>query len=136
MKTTVVYFTLLLAYISGCKENPVEVKPENNKPIIISLISFPGVVGPTDSVIVVCNAMDPDGDTLVYDWTTDGKSKIRGALYPDWSMFHTFDNWCVVYPKNLNDVLIDTCWIQVFARDRKGKSEVQLVSFILKRDSL
>jgi hypothetical protein len=135
MKTIVIFFTLLLAYISGCKENPVEVKPENRRPIILSLTSFPEVIGPTDSVIIVCNAMDPDGDTLVYDWTTDGKSRIKEAAYPDWSIFNTYENWCVVYPKNLNSVLIDTCWVQVFARDRKGKSDVQLVSFILSRDS-
>jgi hypothetical protein len=125
--------TVLLAQ-NNCDDNPV--KPENHHPVILSLTVFPDVIGPLDSVIVICNAMDPDGDTLVYDWITDGKSRIKGTDYPDWSQYNTFENWRVVYPKNLNNVPIDTCWVQVFARDRKGKSVAELVSFVLINDSL
>lgn len=134
MKKTIVLIIVLLAY-NSCNENTLEVG-ENQSPIILSLTVFPDVIGPLDSAIVVCNAMDPDGDTLVFDWTTDGKSRIKGTTYPDWTIFNTYENWCVVYPKNLNNVLKDTCIIQVFARDRKGKSDVQLVSYILIRDTI
>ena len=118
-----------------CNSNPVEVK-ENHKPIIFSLTVFPDTIGQSDSTIVICNAMDPDGDTLVYDWITDEKTKVTFTDYPDWHLYNTFENWCVVYPKNLNPLPIDTCWVQVFARDRKGKSDVRLISFILKNDSI
>ncbi|MCF8354463.1 MAG: hypothetical protein K9H48_08420 [Melioribacteraceae bacterium] len=119
----------------NCDDNPVDVK-ENQRPIIFSLTVFPDTIGPSDSAIVICNATDPDGDTLVYDWITDGKSRIKGTDYPDWSLYNTYENWRVVYPKNLNNVPIDTCWVQVFARDRKGKSDVGLVNFFLIKDSL
>ena len=136
MKIIVVFLTLLFAYLIGCKENPVAVKPENRKPVIISLISFPEVIGPNDSVIVVCNAMDPDGDTLVYDWITSSRLRIKGAN-PSWDtrLFNTFENSRIFYP-NKDLYPFDTVWIQCFARDRKGKSDAKLIIFTVINDTL
>jgi hypothetical protein len=116
----------------GCEDNSVKPEDKNQSPKIFSLSVFPNVIGPQDSVIVICNAFDPDGDTLVYDWFTDGKSKIKGAfIYEETHLWHTFENTCIVYPKNLNNIPVDTLWIQCFARDRKGKSDNRLIDFIL-----
>ncbi|GAB6283088.1 MAG: hypothetical protein STSR0008_18440 [Ignavibacterium sp.] len=136
MKQTIVLISFLFLNITCVDDNPIDGKQENRSPVILSLSVFPDAIGPSDSAIVICNAMDPDGDTLVYDWVTDGKSRITWSDYPDWHVYNTYENWRVAYPKNLNNVPIDTCWVQVFARNRKGKSDVGLVSFILKKDSL
>ncbi len=69
-------FTLLSIQCSD--NNPL--KPENHDPVIRSLTAFPAVIGLTDSVVVICNAVDPDGDTLVYDWISDGRLIVQGAI--------------------------------------------------------
>lgn len=130
----IIIFTSFLSLFFSCDDNPVDSKPENRRPVILSLTVFPEVIGPSDSAIVVCNAFDPDGDTLVYDWITDARLKIKGALPPgDTRLFNTFENSRIFYP---TQQAIDTVWVQCFARDRKGKSDAELVLFIVKRDSL
>jgi hypothetical protein len=132
MKKVLIFFSLtIITLLNTCSDNPV--KSENSSPIIFSLAVFPDVIGPSDSAIVICNAMDPDGDTLVYDWITDGRVRIKGANDYDHSLYHTPENSRIVYPKNLNNIPIDTLWIQCFARDIKGKSANRIVLFFLIR---
>ena len=50
----------------------------NNPPTINSLVANPDWITPSGSLQVTCNATDPDGDMLSYEWTTDG-GKISGA---------------------------------------------------------
>lgn len=102
--------------------------------VISSLTAFPRIIGPADSVTVTCIASDPDGDTLVYDWISDGRTSIQGTF--DWqhSLYNTFENFRVVYPKNINNIPVDTLWVQCFARDRKGMSDNEIVLFILKKE--
>jgi hypothetical protein len=77
--------------------------------------------------------MDPNGDTLVYDWITDARLRIKGANPPgDTRLFNTFENSQIFYPTKL---AIDTVWVQCFARDRKGKSDAKLIIFTVQRDS-
>lgn len=133
MKTLLISFIIL--NLSSCNENPVTVK-ENRSPVILSLTVFPDTIGLSDSAIVVCNAMDPDGDTLVYDWITDGRLKIKDGQVDGHVLYNTFENSRIVYAKNVNNrPPIDTVWVQCFARDRKGKSDAELVLFTVKRDS-
>ena len=136
MKTLIIFLLLvILLGIISCDEEVV--KPINHQPIIFSLTAFPDIIGPQDSSIIICNAMDPDADTLVYDWYTDGKSRIKGApYYNDWVLYNTSENSCIVFPKNVNIIPIDTLWIECSARDGKGGGAVRSVSFILKYDSL
>ncbi|WP_290664987.1 hypothetical protein [Ignavibacterium sp.] len=125
---------LVLMSLSCSDNNPVDNKPENRRPVILSLTVFPDVIGPSDSAIVICNATDPDGDTLVYDWITDARLRINGANPPDdRSLFNTFENSRIFYPTAL---AIDTVWVQCFARDRKGKSDAKLIIFTVIRDPL
>ncbi|MGA2669925.1 MAG: Ig-like domain-containing protein [Dehalococcoidia bacterium] len=50
----------------------------NNPPTINSLVASANWTTPSGSIQVTCNATDPDGDMLSYEWTTDG-GKISGA---------------------------------------------------------
>lgn len=125
---------LVLMSISCSDDNPVDNKPENHRPVILSLTVFPNIIGPSDSAIVICNATDPDGDTLVYDWITDARLRINGANPPDDTrLFNTFENSRIFYPTTL---AIDTVWVQCFARDRKGKSDTKLIIFNVIIDSI
>ncbi|MDP3148977.1 MAG: hypothetical protein Q8N83_07590 [Ignavibacteria bacterium] len=134
MKQLILLVYMLLTII-GCEDNPTDAKKsENHSPTIFSLIVFPDIVGPQDSAIVICNAFDPDGDTLVYDWITDARLRIKGANPPsDSRLFNTFEDSRIFYPTQR---AIDTVWVQCFARDRKGKSDAKLVLFIVRKDSL
>jgi len=45
----------------------------NRHPVITGLVSEePGWVAPSGSLVITCNASDPDGDTLNYSWTAEG----------------------------------------------------------------
>jgi len=124
----------MVVTLNSCSENPV--KSENHRPIIFSLSVFPDVISLSDSAIVICNAIDPDGDTLVYDWITDARLRIKGANpQGDTRLFNTFENSRIFYP-NKNHPPLDTVWVQCFARDRKGKSDAELILFTVIRDSL
>ena len=131
----IVLIILVFLHIICCNENPV--KSENHQPIIFSLIVFPDVICVQDSAVVICNAFDSDGDTLVYDWITDGRLQIKDGQGDGHFLYNTYENSRIVYSKNINNrPPIDTVWVQCFARDQKGKSDVKLVLFIVKRDSL
>jgi len=60
---TVVIVVLLLA--SSC---------DSQRPVIVSLEAEAEWVAPLDSLQVTCNASDPDGDELSYEWSTTGGS--------------------------------------------------------------
>ncbi len=131
-------FILLLFFMfsnNGCdKDNPV--KSQNHNPIILSLTVFPDVIGLSDSAVVVCNAMDPDGDTLVYDWYTDGRLEFKGN--PPWEIgvrSNTNENYQIVFPVQASNFPpVDTVWVQVQARDGKGGGSVaQTIQFVVKQ---
>ena len=129
----IVLITFVLFNILSCDDNPVDGKPENRSPVILSLFVFPDIIGPSDSAIVICNATDPDGDTLVYDWYTDTRLKIKGASRDEPWLFHTYENSRIFYPKNVN-IPIDTPWVECTVRDVKGGNDVQIIHFIVKQN--
>lgn len=137
MKKIILLLTIILLTLN-CNENPVDVKSENRNPVIFSLVAFPDVVKPSDSLIVICNAIDPDGDTLVYDWITSGVVRIKDAITDDNFLYNTYENSRIFYAPDSTHVSIpqDTFRIQCFARDRRGKSDAKIVSFIVIQDSL
>ena len=122
MKRLLYIAVMILSLRFGCKDNPVKPdKPENRSPVIFSVTVFPEIIGPSDSAIVICNAMDPNADTLVYDWITDGRLNIKGAAsFDPHELYNTYENSRVVYPSQYVNVPLDTPWVQCFARDRKG----------------
>ena len=121
---------LALLSINCDNDNPT--KPENHDPIIKSLIAFPEIIGLTDSVVIICNAVDPDGDILVYDWITYGRLRVQGAIPSDHFLYNTHENSHVFYPGGAIRSPVDTPWVQCFARDGKGGQTVpKTVEFIV-----
>lgn len=126
---------LLLALVTvtslaACEDADPVSPPRNRAPVIHSLTVYPAEITPLDSVTVSCTASDPDGDTLVYDWITDGRLTISGAFPGDHSLYNTFENSRVFYPNAVREP-VDTPWVQSIARDRRGRSTGAVVRFIV-----
>ena len=126
--------------IDSCKNNPVDSKPENRSPVLSSVVMFPQVVGPSDSLIVICDATDPDNDTLVYDWFSLSGSivKIKGAHDGDMARYNTYQNSQIFYAPESRFVKAprDTFGLQCGVRDRKGEGDVSnILLFIVIKDS-
>ena len=110
--------------IGACgSDNPVT--PQNHRPSVLSLTVFPAAIGLSDSAIVVCNAMDPDADTLVYDWITDDRVRLQGARPGDPFLYSSYLNSVVVYPQAVTPP--DTVWVEGHARDRRGGMDSRIV---------
>lgn len=129
MKPIIALIILALISIISCNDNPVDSgKPKNRRPVISSVVIFPEVVGPGDSLIVICNASDPDGDSLVYDWySVSGPTvKIKGAHDGDWALYNTYQNSQIFYAPESRFVRapLDTFGLQCAARDGKGGMDV------------
>ena len=136
MKQSTILIAVMLLNTICCSDSGVNSeKPQNHNPVIFSLLAFPDTIGPTDSVIVICNATDPDADTLVYDWITDGRVRIKGALADDHFLYHTHENSRVVYPTQSVRSPVDSPWVQCFVRDVKGGGDERLTQFICRTNS-
>jgi hypothetical protein len=132
MKKIILLLLLTIPFaLNNCDDNPIEL--ENNSPVILSLTVFPEIVEPNDSLIVICNATDSDGDTLVYDWYTTGVVKIKGALPGLPALFNTTENSRIFYAPDSIYVSApqDTFWIECAARDGKGGQVSQSINFIV-----
>ena len=116
----------------NCHDNPVNGKTENRSLLILSLSVFPDIMVPLDLAIVICNAMDPDGDILVYDWHTDSRLKIKGASRNEPWLFHTYENSSIFYSKNVI-IPVNTPWVECNVRDVKGGSDVQIIHIIVQQ---
>ena len=122
---------IVLVGMTGCLiENTTQVK-QNQLPEIISLSVFPEYLASTDSAIVICEALDPDGDTLVYDWFTDSRLRIKGTTETDFDLYHTSEKSRIFYPRNLRNVFPDTLHVTCTVRDVKGGSSSKMVLFYL-----
>lgn len=107
----------LLTCLSGCGvKTPLQ--PENRDPVVQSLIAFPASISPGDSAVVVCHATDPDGDTLMFDWTSDCRLIKRGA--PRDLIWYSFSSTLVVYAGACARAPVDTGWVSCYVRDLRG----------------
>lgn len=122
-------FIIILSFNYNCDEkNPT--KPQNQYPIITSLQVFPAWMQPSDSFIVICEAYDPDGDTLVYDWITPGPIvKIKGT--DDSRLYHTSENSHIFYAPESKFLYTDpdTFFIKCGVRDVKGGGDMDIIYF-------
>jgi hypothetical protein len=105
----------------------------NRQPAISSLTAYPDSMGPSDSTHVICIATDPDRDVLVYDWITDARLLIQGAPARDNTLYNTASNTHVFYPGSASLGVIDTGWVQCFARDGRGMSDARTVRILIHR---
>ena len=118
--------TILISGV-GC-EHP----DENHRPRISTLTATPDrLLNAGDSAIVVCTALDPDGDILVYDWETDARLIPQGAGYNEYYIYNTHSKAHTFYRSSVTPVS-DTAWVRCFARDRRGMSDVKVVNIILR----
>lgn len=117
---------------AACKKQPTGfILPPNNPPAMDSLIASPSTLGAGESTMVRAYATDPDGDRLVYDWFTDSRLKINGALPWDNSLFNTDSSWRGVHNADLPNRINDTAWVRVRARDGKGGETSLRVEILL-----
>lgn len=104
---------------SGCgEETPLQ--PVNRRPVVHSLTAFPTTIGLTDSAIVVCVATDVDGDTLVFDWTSNCKLIKQGEHPWGGPTIYNRGNTLVVYPGSCINAPEDTGWVSCSAHDGRG----------------
>ncbi len=67
----------------------------NQSPVIESLIAEPSVVTRDENAIIECVASDPDGDTLVYEWSAArGDISGQGATVT-WTAPNTCDDYII-----------------------------------------
>jgi hypothetical protein len=130
----------VLLSIIGCNDNPADDgKTQNRNPVILSVTIFPQVVAPSDSLIVICNAVDPDGDTLVYDWYSLSGSivRIKGARPGAFVLYNTPENSRIFYAPDSQYVVApqDTFGLECAVRDLRGGTDVSgLLRFIVTRN--
>ena len=104
--------------IASCNE-PTPLSPVNRDPVVHSLYAFPTTIALGDSAIVVCFATDPDGDTVVYDWSSDCRMVKQGRPN-DFTLFNDLDGRLVVHAGACNRAPLDTGWVSCHVRDGRG----------------
>lgn len=127
-----ILLTVLIA--CGCHAQR-GVEPVNRRPVITGLTALPDTLNPSDSCIVFCEARDPDGDTLVYDWRTDARLTLEGDPLHEGEVFATRSNTHKVFNANLANPINDSAWVQCFAHDRRGLSDNRFIYVLLRRPS-
>lgn len=136
MRISALLAGLVICLQAACKEGTTESPPPvNHHPVITSVVTFPEIVRPSDSLIVVCNAYDPDGDSLFYDWYSSGIVRIRGALPGLPALFHTRENTRVFYSPDSMYVTapLDSFRLECAVRDGKGGMAVRAIYFVVGR---
>ena len=120
---------LLLLLVGACKKGHITGPPplQNHNPQILSLWAFPNSIGPTDSMVVVCQASDEDGDSLVYDWFTDSRFIIAGNNPSDHDLYNSPFNFHVFY-RNYVSQTDTTAWVQCIVRDGLGGAAGQVLT--------
>ncbi len=122
---------LLLGGTAGaCRHTPAApLTPANHSPLMTSIVLFPSSIGPSDSAIVVCAATDPDGDTLVYDWISDGRLRLKDA--PRGGYIFSSPRNSQIFYYDTPRAPIDTAFIRCYTRDLRGGQDGRLVLLIL-----
>ena len=95
-------------------------QPVNHSPEVRALSVFPATIGLGDSAIVTCEATDADGDTVVYDWSSDCRMLKKGDNFGYLTLYNRLDHSLVVYATPCNRAPLDTGWVSCEVRDGRG----------------
>src|ERR1051326_8643582 len=69
----------VFALSGACDSSKPTAPPQNRDPVINGASVAPSVVPVGDSALMICNASDPDGDAIVFDWYADGRFLLKDA---------------------------------------------------------
>ena len=114
----------------ACAKDSLRPYTTNRSPVMNSLTIFPTDIGAADSATITCLASDQDGDTLVYDWDTDLRLRIKGNAPGDPTKSNTLSNMETFYP-SFNPTRLETVWVATSVRDRRGGSAVRIITFTI-----
>jgi len=114
--------------LCSCSRSPTQVY---TGPQIVTVLATPDTLGPSDSTVVECVAIDRAGDALVYDWVTDARLKIQGVPANRNWLYTTRSNRHVFYTGPVYAYPLDTAWVQCFARDLKGGEDARTINILL-----
>ena len=115
--------------LSAC-QNERPTWPVNHNPIISSAIANPTDLGPSDSTVISVIAADQDGDTLVYDWDTDLRLRIKGA-HPGRPVKTNTPNSSETFYLNYSPIGVDSAWVVCSTRDLRGGVASRVVYLIV-----
>ena len=122
-------FLAAFAVSGACASKPTA-PPQNRDPVISGASVNPSVLSLGDSALMICNASDPDGDALVFDWYANGRFILKDA--PDTvSRFSVPTDSQIIYYVYATAPL-DTARIFCYARDRRGGEAGVLIRFLLR----
>jgi len=114
--TPMLGLSILVCLPSCGVKTPLE--PVNRSPVVESLIAFPTNITLGDSAVVVCHATDPDGDSVVFDWSSDCRLIMQGGSGQ--ATANNRGNTLVVYAGACAAAPLDTGWVSCEVRDGKG----------------
>jgi hypothetical protein len=120
----------VFALSGACDSSKPTAPPQNRDPVINGASVAPSVVPVGDSALMICNASDPDGDAIVFDWYADGRFLLKDA--PDGVTRYSSpsDSQVVYYVRAV--ARLDTARIFCYARDRRGGEAGVLIEFLLR----
>lgn len=96
-------------------------------PVISEVLSFPTTLGAAESTMITVFATDPDGDSLVYDWSAYNGLVMKG--YPGrHEVYGTRSSSMVFYsPASWS---YDTAFVWCDVRDQRGGSDSRRVTIL------
>lgn len=119
----------LFATVIGACGGSHPTKPVNHSPQISKIYLFPGTMRSTDSTIVIVTASDPDGDSLVYDFVTDGRLRLKDAPRVGY-IYDSPRNWQIFY-RGTVAAPYDTALVWCYTRDLRGGQDGRLIAVFL-----
>ena len=124
---------IALAACVGACDMSTPLEPVNRSPVARSLVAFPTTLGVGDSAIVVCEATDPNGDTLAFDWSSDCRLLMQGNDGGRPTLYSRGRSM-VVYAGPCNRAPLDTGWVRCEVRDgRGGYTSAGLVPIVVRQ---
>jgi hypothetical protein len=108
----------VLTCLTGCGvKTPLQLA--FHSPVVQSLVAFPTTISPGDSAVVVCQATDADGDTVLFDWSSDCRLIREGDSNSSFTSYSRGGS-LVVYPGPCVRAPLDTGRVSCSVRDGKG----------------